>query len=308
MRIPLIILAGGDKTPTRLPEEGAGKHPLCGLKGIDIRLGDRPMVDLLLDSLRAAEAFEPIFIAGPASVYGESRRGARVIDTDGSFGENLRTSIEKVMEQHPSGPLAFITCDVLPDGEELRRLLEDYERHRPLVFWFSLILAPADPELLGASAWKPQYRITMAGAEEASKVLPGHLIIVEPSRFRRDLVFRAFELAFSSRNRSIGYRLFYIVGHVIFFLLGLDLKRALRLRPPKLTVTTVYNAILLGSKLRQGTITTTELEKRFRLIFVEEDQRPVDRGRIVFSDALTMAKDIDTVEEAEEKARELGIS
>ncbi len=306
--IPLIILAGGDRSPTRLPEEGAGKHPLCGLKGFDIRLGDRPMVDLLLDSLRQAEAFDPIFIAGPTSVYGSTRQGARVIDTDGSFGENIRTSIEKVMEEHPSEPMALITCDVLPDVEELLMLLEDYERHSPLIFWFSLILAPDEPELLGASAWKPQYRVRNAGADESSRILPGHLFIAEPYRFRRGLVSRVFELAFNSRNRSIGYRLSYIVRRIISYLLGQDLKRIWKLRLPKLTVTAIYNGILLASRLRQGIISTTELEKRFRRIFIKENQRSAYRGRIILSDALTLARDIDTMEEAEEKARELGIS
>ncbi len=304
--IPLIILAGGDRTPTRLPEKGAGKHPLSGLKGFDIRLGDRPMIDLLLERLRAAETFDPIFIAGPAAVYGPARQGARVIDTDGSFGENIRASLGKVMEEHPSGPLALITCDVLPDHDELRRSLEDYESHSPLVFWYSQILAPADSEL-GASAWKPQYRIRMEESEQALGVLPGHLVIVEPSRFRLDLAFRVLELSFSSRNRPIGYRLAYIVSHILLFLLGRDLKRLRALKPPTFTLTLIANAIMLAWKLRRGTITNTELAERLRRILVKENRQGTDRGRIAVMDALTLARDIDTMEEAAEKARELGL-
>ncbi len=305
--IPLIILAGGDRTPARLPEKGAGKHPLSGLKGFDIRLGDRPIIDLLLERLRAAEAFDPIFIAGPAAVYGSARQGARVIDTDGSFGENIESSLEQVMKEHPSGPLALITCDVLPDLEELRRLLEDYEQHSPLIFWYPLILAPGDAEL-GASAWKPQYRIRKKeNSAQTSGILPGHLAIVEPCCFRLELATRAFELSFASRNRPIAYRLFYIVSHMFFFLLGQDLKRLRALRPPTLTVTLLANAILLAWKLRQGTITTTEMAGRLRRILVKENRQRPERDRIVAIDALTLAKDIDTVEEAAEKARELGL-
>ncbi len=305
--LPLIILAGGDRTPTRLPEEGADKHPLSGIKGIDIRLGERPIVDLLLERLRAVEAFWPIYIAGPAAAFGAERQGARVIDTDGTFGENLTTSLEAVMAVHPSGPLAFITCDVLPDLEDLRLLLEDYRRHLPLTFWYPLIPSPADPELLGASAWKPQYRIKGEGSRQASRVLPGHLAIIEPSRFRLDLSARVSELSFKSRNRPIGYRLVYIVSRILAFLLGQDLKRLSRLRPPTLTVKLVVNGILLASSLRRGTITDTELADRLRRILVKESRDRPDRGRIALLDAMTLARDIDTVEEAAEKARELGI-
>ncbi len=301
--LPLIVLAGGDRKPVRLPEEGAGKHPLSGLKGFDIRLGDRPMIDLLLDRLRAAGTFDPIFIAGPAGVYGQARQGARVIDTDGSFGENIRVSLERVMAEHPEGPLAFTTCDVLPDVEELRRLLADFERHRPLTFWFSLILAPADPRELGASAWKPQYRVRPEGSTEPSRILPGHLVIFEPRRARLDLAERAFELSYQSRNRPIGYRLFYIVGHLLLFFFGQDLQRLLRLRPPTLAVTVIANGVLLAWRLWRGTITNTELAERLRRVFLKKDRRRADRGRDAMMDAMTLARDVDTVEEAAEMAR-----
>ncbi len=305
--LPLIILAGGDRTPTRLPEEGAGKHPLAGLKGFDIRLGDRPIVDLLLDRLRAAEAFDPIYIAGPACVFGRTHQGAPVIDTDGTFGENISVSIAQATVEHPSGPLAFISCDVLPDLEELRRLLEDYQQHIPLTFWFALILAPAEREQLGASSWKPQYRVRQEGSGEASRILPGHLAIIEPSRFRLGVTSRAFELSYESRNRPIVYRLFYIVGHILLFLLSLDLKRLLRLKPPTLTVSLVVNGILLAWRLRRGTITNTELADRLRRIFIKTSRKQSDRCRVALMDAMTLARDIDTVEEAAERARELGI-
>ncbi len=304
--IPLIILAGGDRTPTRLPEKGAGKHPISGLKGFDIRIGDQSMVDLLLERLRPAEAFDPIFLAGPVAVYGETRQGARVIDTDGSFGENIDTSVRQVMAEHP-GPLAFITCDVLPDLDQLRLLLEDYRRHSPLTFWYPLILAPETPEQLGASSWKPQYRIRKDRSSPALGVLPGHLVFVEPSHFRLDLVERVLELSYASRNRPIAYRFFYIVSRILSFLLGQDLKRLLRLRPPTFTVTLIVNGILLAWRLRQETITADELAKRLRRILVKGSQDRADRGRVALLDAMTLAKDIDTMEEAAEKARELGI-
>lgn len=303
--IPLIILAGGDRTATRLPEKGADKHPITGLKGFDIQLGGHAMVDVLLERLRPSAAFGPIYIAGPIEVYGEAREEARVIDTDGSFGENVDTSVHEVMKEHPTGPVAFITCDVLPDLEELQLLLEDYRQHRPLAFWYPLILTPTDPEKLGASSWKPQYRIRPDGSKEASGVLPGHLVIVEPSRFRLELVSRVFGLAYKSRNRSIGYRFFYIVSQVLLYVLGQDLRRVLKLRPPTFTITLMFHAIWMSWRLRQGTITASELAERLRQLLIKKDREKSNRGRVALLNAMTLAKDIDTLEEAEEKAREL---
>ena len=305
--LPLIILAGGDRTPTRLPESGADKHPLSGLKGIDIQLGDRSLVDLLLERLQATNVFGPIYVAGPASVYGATRQGARVIDTDGGFGDNIATSLAVVMEEQPIGPVGLITCDILPDQDELRRQLDDFERHRPVAFWYSMILAPEDAEDLGTSSWKPQYRIVQQESGEAVKILPGHLIIVEPARWRLDIAYRTFALAFNTRNRPVSYRLWFIVRHILLLLVRKDLERLLRLRPPTLTLVVLYHAIVIGTKLRRGTISAAEMADRFRRIFVkEEDQRQI-RGRIVVMEAMTMAKDIDTVEEAEEMSRQLGL-
>ena len=49
---PLIILAGSDPEPAALPEAGANLHPLKGAKGMDLRIGGRPIIDLLLDFFR----------------------------------------------------------------------------------------------------------------------------------------------------------------------------------------------------------------------------------------------------------------
>ena len=69
----------------------------------------------------------------------------------------------------------------------------------------------------------------------------------------------------------------------------------------------ILNAILLAGRLQRGTITNTELAERLRRILVKQSRDRPDRGRIALLDAMTLARDIDTVEEAAEKARELGI-
>ena len=305
--IPIVILAGSDSEPAQLPLSGAGKHPLRGPKALQIILGGQPLIDLLIERLREVDAFGPVFVAGPHLAYGTRRGGVEVIDTDGSFGENLRAAVEAVRERCPGRPIAFTACDILPAPEEMDELLVDYHTHRPLDFWFPVILAPRQRELLGASAWKPQYGIVPNGGGPARPVLPGHLVIVDPDALRLGFIYRSFELAYRSRNRSLVYRFFFVVAHLLMHLLGKDLRQLLRLRPPVVTVSAVYQAMVIVAKERGRTMTTEELARRFRAIYVRSEHRrrhPERRGRLPLMAALSLAKDMDTQEEAEELARD----
>jgi hypothetical protein len=305
-KLPLVVLAGSDAKPAQLPS-GTNKHPVSGPKGMAIQLGGKPLIDQLLVRLKEADAFGPIFIAGPASAYGESRHGVEVIDTDGSFGENIATSVAFARQRCPGLPLAVTTCDILPDPEEMARMLADYRAHEPLDFWFPMILAPADRQVLGASSWKPQYRIAPTPGGDPIAILPGHLVIVDPASLRQGFINRSFELAYRSRNRPLLYRSFFIVGHLLLYLLGKDLRQILNLRVPSVTLAVIFQAIMMSHKLRWGTMTPDELARRFRLIFVRSHHRrsfPDRGGRVPLIDAISFAKDMDTQEEAEERAAE----
>lgn len=306
-RIPLVILGGSDSEPVQLPQSGAGKHPLVGPKGLEIEVAGEPLIDRLIDHLRGMELFEPIYIAGPRRLYGTSRRGAVVIDTDGSFGENIRHAVESVEARHPDAPIAVTVCDILPEVDELRRVLADFEEYRPLDFWFPLVLAP-ERRRLGASAWKPQYRMAPRPGGPAVGILPGHLIIVDPHALRLEFIYRSFELAYRSRNRPLVYRFFFIVGHLLLHLVGLDLRQIRRRRIPGITLTVIYQAAVIVTKMRRGIMTSEELARRFRLIYVHSAHRrryPERLGRLPLVEALTLAKDLDTEEEAAELARSL---
>lgn len=307
--VPLIVLAGSDPNPAPLPEAGAGLHPLRGPKGMELKIGGRPLIDLLLERLQGSGCFEPIFIAGPVSVYGAERSGAQVIDTDDTFGGNIQTGLEHVAREFPGQAIALTTCDILPEPQELHDLMDDYYQHAPLDFWFPMILAPQETRKLGASAWKPQYRIVPHAGEEPKSLLPGHLLVVDPGALRRPLVYRSMNLAYSGRNRGILYRLMLIVSHVFVGLLVQDLRHLVSLRLPTLTFTVISNGIALALHLREGVITPDELADRLRRIFVRYRHRrkyPHRRGRLPLKRALSLAKDIDTVEEAREITSELG--
>lgn len=307
-QLPLIILAGFDPRPAVLPASGADKHPLVGSKGIDIRIGDRALIDLLIERLRASGAFDPIYIGGPREAYGDEREDAQVIDTQGSFGHNIAVTIGEVSRRHPGSPIALTTCDILPEVEDLRVAMADYARRAPVDFWFPMIQAPMDPSDLGASAWKPQYHVVPAPGVDPVSVLPGHLIVVQPDACRIPLVLRAFNLAYRTRNRGVVHRLVVMVGGVVLSMATADLRNLFAGRVPTLTVSILWHAVALARRLRGSSATPEELAHHVRRIFVRRRHRrrhPGQRGAFVVLDTVSLAKDIDTEEEAAEMSRSL---
>ncbi|MGB6002277.1 MAG: hypothetical protein WBI00_17500, partial [Thermoanaerobaculia bacterium] len=297
--LPLAVLAGSDPEPSVLPESGAGLHPLRGSKSIYLEIEGRPLIDVLIERLRESGCFDPIFIAGPVREFGESRGGTRVIDTDGTFGDNMKAAVEHMVVECPGQNLAVSTCDILPDVEELHELMDDYYQHSPLDCWFPLILTPERTQQLGASAWKPKYRIPPKPGAEPVSFLPGHLIVVDPEAFRRWLIYRSFDLAYRTRNRPILLRLGTISSHLMAGLMWKDFKKLLRFQAPTLTYSVIYNGIMLGLGLRRGTISPDAMSDRLRPIYGRSEHRrryPDRVARFPLMKALSLAKDIDTEE------------
>lgn len=309
-KIPLIVLSGSDPAPAALPEEGAKLHPIQGPKGIALKMGGRPLIDLLLEPLKESGCFGPIYIAGPASEYGESRQGCQVIDTNSGFGANIAAALEVVVPQSSDGVVALTTCDILPTEDELRDLMSDYFSRAPIDFWFPLIETPDEPDQLGASFWKPKYQVVEEPGGEPVSFLPGHLIVVDTVAARVPLVVRAFDLAYKTRNRPILYRLVVMVSGVLAGLLRHDLKHLLSFRLPTMTFSVVYNGVMLALELRKGDSTADQLAARLEKSFAHYRHRrkyPERVGRLALMQGLSLAKDFDTQEEAAEIATKPGI-
>lgn len=305
-KIPLIILGGRDRAGTQLPEAGRDKHVLRGYKAIDLRIAGRPLINILLDRLRACDRFDPIYLAGPRKIYEPVVSDVRFIDTDGTFGDNIRVSQETVSAELPNQPIAFISCDILPKAEELERALDDYERHRPLDYWALTIRAPVDPRLMGESAWKPKYGIQPEGEDKTVGVMPGHLAIVEPASLRLRLLYVVFETIYRTRNRPLAYRRAVMFRTLMLTLIGSDVRRILSWRRPTYTWSLVSNGLAIVARLMAGNIKQKELETRLHRAVAREGHRrahPESRGRFAILDGLSLAKDIDTEEEAREIAR-----
>ncbi|MEE8142556.1 MAG: hypothetical protein V3T77_05610 [Planctomycetota bacterium] len=297
--MPLIILGGCDAKPGALPESVGELQPLSGYKAVSIQIHGRRLISHVIERFQETGAFQPIVIAGPAEVYRQAP--VPVIDTNGSFGHNIRVAIETLRETHPEGPLAVTTCDILPELEDLRGLLEDYSDGRPCDLWFPLIRVPAGRELLGAFAWKPEYRIIPEAETEAQSVLPGHLIIADTKALRLSLLYRLVELAYRTRNRPIVDRRSTMLRRVFFGLLFQDLRNLLAFHPPTLTWTVVRNGLWIASRLQDGKITQNELETAVARIVMRRSylRRHPERGaRVPVLEGLSLAKDIDTEKEA----------
>lgn len=308
-KIPLIVLGGRDRRLSEQSDTGRVHHPLHGYKGAELLIGGRPLIQILIDRMLATGVFGPVFIAGPREVYEPWVEHAEVIHTDGTFGDNLRTSVEWVRQELRPEMLAVTTCDILPDEQELAVAMEDLKLHLPLDFWMPQIPIPEDPHSLGASEWKPKYRLVPYGEKKAVPILPGHIIICNPDVVRLRIVYRAFGLLYRTRNRSMAYRRVVLVRNLLWSLVVEDFKQVLKLRPPRLFVNMVYNALVFVSKLKAGVASVKDAEVRLRKVFIIHSHRkkyPDRRGRVLLTPALSLAKDIDTEEEARELENRLG--
>jgi hypothetical protein len=307
--VPIVVLAGSDRKAPVLPDAAHDEHPIAGYKGLDVRIADRPLAALVVERVSAVRSLGPVHLVGPARAFG-SLAGARtrLIDSDGSFGENIRAAVRGARAERPEGPLAFITCDVLPEVAALESLVEEYRRGAPYDLWFPLVRFPEDERRLGASAWKPFYRMAPHRGEPAVRLLPGHFVIADPEALRLDFLYRLFDLGYRTRNRPIAARRGVMVRGVLAGLLIQDLRNALTLRAPTLTWTVLVTGIAAARKLYAEAISRTELEDALRRIFVRARHRrlhPRRRVALPIVDALSLALDIDTEEEARALGAEL---
>ena len=304
-RIPVIILGGRDARVAELPAGVEDMHALAGYKGVVVRIGARPLIDCVVERLERCGLFAPIYIAGPRSVYADHRGSASVIDVSGSIDETLRAGIEAASREHPGEPLAVTTCDVLPEQNTLERLVTGYRAAAPCDAFLPMIRAPDDLRALGASAYKPTYRVLPEAQAAPVDVLPCHLAVVDVQALRMNFIYRVMGLIYRTRNRPIEYRRVVMLRGIIFELLYQDLRHLLRLRLPNLTWTVLHSGLPAVKALKAGSITGAQLEGAIRKIFVTARHRrrhPERRVLMPVLEGLSLALDIDT----EEEAREMG--
>ena len=298
--IPIIILGGSDGKPGTMPEGHEAEHSLSGIKGADISIEGMPLVCNVARRIRESGAFGPVYLAGPARVYQSICPDVEFIDTNADFGTNIDRSLRVVESRHPGTPVAFITCDILPDGDTLAAMAADYRRAMPCDLWFAVVRTPQDPERLGASEWKPRYRLVPRGESSAVEMLGGHLVIVDPPSLRLDFLRRLFRHAYATRNRNLTYRRAVVLQSMLGSLFREDLGRLFTGRLPDVTWTTLRSGLRAVRRLGRGTITIPELEAALADLLIRRDlvRREGCRVRVPVVNHLSLALDIDTEEEA----------
>lgn len=297
-RIPIVVLGGGGADKSAMPAGAEDRHALSGYKGVALRIRGRPLIECVLERLEASGLFAPIHIAGPRSVYAGHRRSATIIDVDGPVDATIRAAIDGAAGE---GPIALTTCDVLPEVATLERAMALYRESAPCDGFLPMIRAPRDAAALGASAYKPTYRVVPEPGAPPVAILPCHLAVLEPEAFRLAFIYRVLRHIYRTRNRPIAYRRRVMLPGIVLELLYQDLRHVLGLRPPNLTWSVLRSGLPATRALRAGTITRTQLEDTVRTIFVKTRHRrrhPERRISMPVMEGLSLALDIDTEEEA----------
>jgi hypothetical protein len=301
-RIPITIMAGSDHAPGHLPESSSGLHSLSTFyKGVEVTVGDRPLIALLIEEIEKSGSFGPVTIAGPAAIYEPLGLNAKILDTNGSIGTNLKAAMDDHRESQGSAPIALLAYDVLLNADDFDELRRSYEKDKSCAVWVPFVRKPENSEELGAFGWKPTYSLLPAKGEAPVNILPGHLAILQPEAMRLPILYELLNLAYQTRNHPVATRKRVMVRSVIGKLLLNDLRTLASLRVPRLTVSVIANGLKIAERLRKGDLTIPELEDAIGGIFLHHDHEARRSGsgvRHPIVDILRLAEDIDTREEA----------
>ncbi|MBI5445674.1 MAG: nucleotidyltransferase family protein [Deltaproteobacteria bacterium] len=301
--IPTMILGGSDlrTAPPRKRVHVESQRDLAGYKGAAIRLEGVPLIRLLIERLQSSGVLDPICVVGPARIYREAVSDQSIIDTDGSFSQNVSVATSWLAEHFPGSPAAFTTCDILPELNDLDRLLEAYRQSKGSVVWYPLIRAPLETQFLGASFWKPQYTIVDAEGRPI-RVLPCHFIVADVRCLRLRLLGNLLETAYRTRNRPIGKRLIPILVGALVSLVREDLSELAQHRPPTFGLRAAAGGCRVALRLKRGTLRTSDLEAFIGATGIRRACFPLPGRHPAVSlpvlDCLSFALDIDTEEEA----------
>lgn len=267
-------------------------------------LAGRPIVSHVIERFAATGQFAPIVVAGPRRIYADHVDD--IVDTDGPLHTNVQRALEELRRRGYEGAIAVTTCDILPTPEDLAAHTASIAGALPCAAWFALVRAPEQVEELGASDWKPSYRLRPAPGEEPVRVLPGHLIVANPDRLRLGLCFRLVDLAYRTRNRPIVVRRRVLTTRLLANLLLRDLDHLLHLRRPDVTWTILRHGLRVARGMRAGTMSQEELEDAAERILVHSRARrgggAEARIHLPILPGFSLAEDADTAEEAADLA------
>jgi len=308
-RLPILVLGGSDPGPDAVPQGLPPGEMLSGFKAAQALPWGRCLVAELIARVRQSNRFHEPLLVGPRRIY-EGLVDVPIVDVEGNLAATLQRAIEAIRDYFSmSAPVAFTTSDILPTAEEICRLLdESYLPNQNALFWGQFIAA--EPEAMGASAWKPSYHFRPDDEHPPQNFYPGHLVIARPDALRLPLAVYLLSLAYRYRNRDLRQRYVRMVARSLWRFLREDLQNLFRFQLPILTVSIPYYALTAFFRYRRGTATLADFERAVakgglhRRHLHDAPHRPV-----VFSVSpiASFAKDIDTTAEFTEAA-ETGVT
>jgi hypothetical protein len=301
-RLPIIVLGNSDARPGASPEGVPRTALLTGPKGtIRLRSG-RCLAAELIARIRDSQRFEDPVLLGPRDWY-RGQVDCDIQHVEGSLIHTLRELMSTVRQRWSwDQPFAVTSCDILPTAEDLRELLDrDYAPHADAIFWWQMV--EADPERMGAGAWKPGYMLPVRQGETPRRLYPGHVVIARAAGLRFDLMNRLLELAYRYRNRLLEDRYLGIMCGALGTLLRHDVRELVRWRLSSLTLSIPYFGLRGYYRYRRGRATLGDVEHFLAKAFVHRTTLRQAQGRpvvITISQQLAFAKDIDTYAELAE--------
>ncbi len=298
--LPIIILAGGNDRLETIPDGFTADDILRGFKGAVRLPSGRCIADELVRRVRESGRFEAPVLVGPRRVYGDLV-DCEIVDTSGDLLSTITAFTGLMTQRYADRPVAVSACDILPTATEFRELLDGlYRPHADSGLWWQLIAA--EPAEMGASSWKPSYRIRPSRDEPPLNLYPGHLLILRSGAVRLDWFNRFLMLAYRFRNRSVYERTVRITLRVLGLWLADDIRRAASLRWPGRVVAAPYGIFRTYFRYSRGSLTVPELAAELaRQIMVPDSAPPAAHSAaMVVTRIRSFAKDIDTRQELEE--------
>jgi hypothetical protein len=301
-QLPIIVLGNSDAHPGSSPDGVPREELLSGPKGIIALRSGRCLVAELIERIRQSQRFQDPLLLGPRDWY-SGKVDCEIQHVEGSLAQTLRQLTRTVQQRWAADqPVAVTTCDILPTPKELQELVDvDYVPHAKAVFWWQMI--QAEPEQMGAGAWKPGYLLPNQIGGAPQRLYPGHMVIARAGGLRFDLMNRLLELAYQYRNRRLNDRYLGILCGAMRTLVWHDLRELGRFHWPSLTLSIPSCGLRGYYRYRFGRASLNDVERFLAKAFVHRAWQRLAHGRpvvIVVSQRLAFAKDIDTCAELAE--------
>jgi GTP:adenosylcobinamide-phosphate guanylyltransferase len=104
MKFSAIILAGQSKDPDLVVKDSEryaalGKTYVGHKNKALFRLGNKYLLQRLVDSFNKSKYVNKVFVVGPKQVYGKKIKNCKFVDSDGTLKENLNEAIRKVKQR-----------------------------------------------------------------------------------------------------------------------------------------------------------------------------------------------------------------